>query len=317
MAGLGRRLVPLLDRLAPGAARRAPAGSSRGGSTTTTAWSTPRSPGGSAPTATLYHWDLPQALEDQDGWLNRDTAEAFADYATVVHDRLGDRVRVWATHNEPWCAAYLGYSAGVHAPGRREGGAGHRAAHHLLLGPRTGCRPAARGRRRRRRHRAEPGARTGPMTPTTRRWSPPPTGSTPSATGSGSDRWSTAATTRACSRWPPSWPTQPWSGTVTSHWCRAPRTGSASTTTRRSAPPGRALPTTHPEADAYPGATPVSFVVREPRTDIGWEVDASRARAAAGRHPPAHRPARPGHRERRRLPGRHPRRPGPDRRLPP
>src|SRR3954470_21704825 len=88
---------------------------------------------GVSPTATLYHWDLPQALEDRDGWLNRDTAEAFADYAAVVHHRLGDRVRVWATHNEPWCAAYLGYAAGVHAPGRREGGAGHRAAHHLLL----------------------------------------------------------------------------------------------------------------------------------------------------------------------------------------
>ena len=79
---------------------------------------------GVSPTATLYHWDLPQPLEDRDGWLNRDTAEAFADYAAVVHDRLGDRVRVWATHNEPWCAAYLGYAAGVHAPGRREGGNG-------------------------------------------------------------------------------------------------------------------------------------------------------------------------------------------------
>ena len=89
---------------------------------------------GVSPTATLYHWDLPQPLEDRDGWLNRDTAEAFADYAAVVHDRLGDRVRVWATHNEPWCAAYLGYAAGVHAPGRREGGKAHRAAHHLLLG---------------------------------------------------------------------------------------------------------------------------------------------------------------------------------------
>jgi len=86
------------------------------------------------PAVTLYHWDLPQALEDRGGWLDRGTAEAFADYAAVVHDRLGDRVSSWATHNEPWCAAYLGYAAGVHAPGRREGEAGHRAAHHLLLG---------------------------------------------------------------------------------------------------------------------------------------------------------------------------------------
>jgi beta-glucosidase len=87
-----------------------------------------------APMATLYHWDLPQPLEDAGGWPVRDTALRFADYATVVHDHLGDRVGVWATHNEPWCAAYLGYAAGKHAPGRREGEVAHRAAHHLLLG---------------------------------------------------------------------------------------------------------------------------------------------------------------------------------------
>jgi beta-glucosidase len=84
--------------------------------------------------ATLYHWDLPQPLEDDGGWLVRGTAERFADYAAVVHEHLSDRVRVWATHNEPWCAAYLGYGSGRHAPGRREGGDAHRAAHHLLLG---------------------------------------------------------------------------------------------------------------------------------------------------------------------------------------
>jgi beta-glucosidase len=89
---------------------------------------------GIAPMATLYHWDLPQALEDRGGWLVRETAERFADYASVVHDRLGDRVRSWATLNEPWCSAYLGYGSGRHAPGRRVGGQAHRAAHHLLLG---------------------------------------------------------------------------------------------------------------------------------------------------------------------------------------
>jgi beta-glucosidase len=89
---------------------------------------------GIAPMATLYHWDLPQPLEDAGGWPVRDTAERFADYATVVHDHLGDRVQLWATFNEPWCSAYLGYAAGVHAPGRREPNAAHRAAHHLLLG---------------------------------------------------------------------------------------------------------------------------------------------------------------------------------------
>ncbi|MGY2875853.1 beta-glucosidase [Marmoricola sp. URHA0025 HA25] len=86
------------------------------------------------PMATLYHWDLPQPLEDRDGWLNRDTAERFADYAELVHGRLGDRVHLWATHNEPWCAAYVGYGSGRHAPGRLEGGRTHLAAHHLLLG---------------------------------------------------------------------------------------------------------------------------------------------------------------------------------------
>lgn len=89
---------------------------------------------GIAPMATLYHWDLPQPLEDAGGWLVRDTALRFAEYAEAVHARLGDRIGIWATHNEPWCAAYLGYAAGVHAPGRREGGEAHRAAHHLMLG---------------------------------------------------------------------------------------------------------------------------------------------------------------------------------------
>ncbi len=89
---------------------------------------------GVQPMATLYHWDLPQPLEDAGGWLVRETAERFADYAAVAHERLGDRVQVWATHNEPWCAAYLGYGSGRHAPGRKEGGDAHRAAHHLLLG---------------------------------------------------------------------------------------------------------------------------------------------------------------------------------------
>ncbi|MDQ1621335.1 MAG: beta-glucosidase [Actinomycetota bacterium] len=89
---------------------------------------------GVAPMATLYHWDLPQPLEDAGGWPARDTALRFADYATTVHERLGDRVQLWATLNEPWCSAFLGYAAGKHAPGREDGDAAYRAAHHLLLG---------------------------------------------------------------------------------------------------------------------------------------------------------------------------------------
>lgn len=89
---------------------------------------------GVKPFPTLYHWDLPQALEDRGGWMARETAEAFAEYADVVADRLGDRVQNWGTHNEPWVVAYLGYAGGIFAPGRREGGGAHIAAHHLNLG---------------------------------------------------------------------------------------------------------------------------------------------------------------------------------------
>ncbi|MEH0842668.1 GH1 family beta-glucosidase [Micromonospora sp. CPCC 205711] len=86
------------------------------------------------PIVTLYHWDLPQTLEDRGGWTNRETAEHFADYAVAVHARLGDRIRTWTTLNEPWCSAYLGYGNGVHAPGRQDAGAAFSAVHHLLLG---------------------------------------------------------------------------------------------------------------------------------------------------------------------------------------
>ncbi|MCW2879815.1 MAG: Beta-glucosidase [Sphaerisporangium sp.] len=85
------------------------------------------------PWLTLYHWDLPQALEDAGGWPARDTSKRFADFAARVHQALGDRVRNWSTVNEPWCAAFLGYSSGEHAPGRREPAASIRAAHHLNL----------------------------------------------------------------------------------------------------------------------------------------------------------------------------------------
>jgi len=88
---------------------------------------------GITPVATLYHWDLPQALEDEGGWTNRATAEAFGEYARIVGEALGDRVAVWTTLNEPWCSAYLGYASGAHAPGRTEPLASLQAAHHLNL----------------------------------------------------------------------------------------------------------------------------------------------------------------------------------------
>jgi beta-glucosidase len=86
------------------------------------------------PWVTLYHWDLPQELEDAGGWPARDTAYRFADYSMMVFDRLQDRVRTWTTLNEPWCSGMLGYAYGAHAPGRRDFGAGIHAVHHLLLG---------------------------------------------------------------------------------------------------------------------------------------------------------------------------------------
>ena len=82
---------------------------------------------------TLYHWDLPQCIEDKGGWLNRDTVRAFARYVDVVASALGDKVHAWATINEPFCSAYLGYETGVHAPGITGVKNGRQAAHHILM----------------------------------------------------------------------------------------------------------------------------------------------------------------------------------------
>ncbi|WP_375386639.1 GH1 family beta-glucosidase [uncultured Microbacterium sp.] len=89
---------------------------------------------GILPWLTLYHWDLPQALQERGGWTNRETAELFTEYALDMHDALGDRVNVWTTLNEPWCSSFLSYTAGVHAPGHYSTTEGMLAAHHLLLG---------------------------------------------------------------------------------------------------------------------------------------------------------------------------------------
>jgi beta-glucosidase len=88
---------------------------------------------GITPIVTLYHWDLPQPLEDAGGWPERETALRFAEYAGIVGGALGDRVGTWTTLNEPWCSAFLGYGSGVHAPGRTEPLGALRAAHHLNL----------------------------------------------------------------------------------------------------------------------------------------------------------------------------------------
>lgn len=88
---------------------------------------------GITPALTLYHWDLPQELEDAGGWPERGTAERFAEYAEIVAAALGDRVRIWTTINEPFCSAFLGYGSGVHAPGRTEPESVLKSAHHLNL----------------------------------------------------------------------------------------------------------------------------------------------------------------------------------------
>jgi beta-glucosidase len=88
---------------------------------------------GILPFVTLYHWDLPQTLQDQGGWPERSTAEAFVEYADIVTEHLGDRVNHWITHNEPWCVSFLSHQIGEHAPGWQDTAAAIRAAHHVLL----------------------------------------------------------------------------------------------------------------------------------------------------------------------------------------
>ncbi|MDD2922815.1 MAG: GH1 family beta-glucosidase [Anaerolineales bacterium] len=88
---------------------------------------------GVQPKINLFHWDLPQTLQDVGGWNNRETADHFADYARIVFDLLADRVSIWSTHNEPWVSAFLGHALGVHAPGICDYSQAYQAAHHLLL----------------------------------------------------------------------------------------------------------------------------------------------------------------------------------------
>jgi beta-glucosidase len=88
---------------------------------------------GITPMTTLYHWDLPQVLQDSGGWASRDTVSRFADYAQFVFGALGDRIKLWITHNEPWVAAYVGNYEGSHAPGLKDLATAVTVAHNLIL----------------------------------------------------------------------------------------------------------------------------------------------------------------------------------------
>jgi beta-glucosidase len=88
---------------------------------------------GIEPLATLYHWDLPQALEDRGGWVHRDIVSRFADYSTAVVERFGDRVKKFTPINEPWVVAWLGYGIGIHAPGVKNRASAFAAAHHTVM----------------------------------------------------------------------------------------------------------------------------------------------------------------------------------------
>ena len=88
---------------------------------------------GIEPLATLYHWDLPQSLQDQGGWVNRDIVNRFADYSSAVVERFGDRIQKFTPINEPWVVAWLGYGIGIHAPGIKDRASAFAAAHHTVM----------------------------------------------------------------------------------------------------------------------------------------------------------------------------------------
>jgi beta-glucosidase len=88
---------------------------------------------GITPVATLYHWDLPQALQERGGWANRQSVDWFTDYAGIAFEALADAIPHIATFNEPWCSAFLGHSSGEHAPGLEDPGTSYVVAHHLML----------------------------------------------------------------------------------------------------------------------------------------------------------------------------------------
>ena len=228
---------------------------------------------GLRPLPTLYHWDLPQALEDAGGWPARDTALRLADYAAVVGQRLGDRVPTWATLNEPWCSAFLGYAAGVHAPGRQDRAAAYAAAHHLLLGHAL----AAQALRS-----AAPAADVGiVLNLATVRQDPDGDPAAVDVVDAVQNRlWLDALVDGSY----PDVLTHLADPELVREGDLAAVRGSAAWlglnyyTPHRVASPERGLELGRPrdmDRAAYPGSPPFSLAPREPVTDMGWEIDAT------------------------------------------
>jgi beta-glucosidase len=219
---------------------------------------------GIRPMPTLFHWDLPLALEEAGGWPSRDTALRFVDYAQLVVERLGDRVTTWATINEPWCTAFLGYAAGVFAPGRREPAAAMTAAHHLLLGHALAAH-ALRGA----------GGEVGIVL-----------NLTSVRTGPGGDDRATDLVDALQNRlWLDPLATGSYpdvlhvdgvlDGDLAQIEGSADWVGINYYTPFRIGPPAGDVAAVGQDLDAFPGAPPFSFAPRPPLTAMGWEVDSS------------------------------------------
>lgn len=184
------------------------------------------------PWLTLYHWDMPQALQEVGGWTNRDAVDRFLEYAGTMHDALGDRVNVWTTLNEPWCSSFLSYTGGEHAPGHTSVAEGLLASHHLLLAHGATVREL-RGRDASlnlgitlNHTVADPPTRRTPRT-----WTPPG-GWTASSTGGSSTPSTAAPTPPTPRRTSVQWTPRPWRGSRR-RCTRATSTPSPSPSTRR------------------------------------------------------------------------------------
>ncbi|MFN2538164.1 MAG: GH1 family beta-glucosidase [Mycobacteriales bacterium] len=220
---------------------------------------------GIRPFPTLYHWDLPLPLEQDGGWPVRDTALRFAEYGELVADRLGDRVDTWATLNEPWCTALLGYAAGVFAPGRQEPARGYDAVHHLLLGHALGAE---------RIRAAHPGSQVGiVLNLTTVRTEP--LGDPRAADVV--DAWQNRVWLDALvdGRYPDVLgdPTALQADDLAAVQGSADWLGINYYTPFRIGPPVGDTGAVGQDVDAFPGAPPFSFAPRAPLTTMGWEVD--------------------------------------------